>query len=224
LSSTATAEGTELSVSVPFSAAARAAMHTAVFTPAKQGFSGHHGSIHLELGVRIGDDSGGAGFDIEYTPRPPAVFTGQVNERLERGSLVLGMEMEVQTPGRYVLAARVEDTRGQVFAYLGFNEELSRGPVEAPLVLFGKLVLDQGAEPPFRLRDVEGFLLKEDAFPDRELMATLEGVVHTTGRYGSGDFSADEWQSEQRDRYLDEFQRDVDRAQSALDDFDSGRR
>lgn len=215
---TGTAAGAGLRAEVSFTAAASGAMHTATFAPAAQGFAKYHGPIHVALAVRIGEEEGIRGFDIEYTPRAPAVFTGRVNERLVDGSLVLGVELEIDEPGRYVIAARVDDATGRSFAYLSFNEELPRGTTEAALVLFGKLVLDEQALAPFRLRDVEGFLLAEDQYPDRKLLATLEGVVHTTREYGGRDFSDAEWQSEERDRYLDELGRDVDRARRELED------
>lgn len=207
-----------LRAEVPFTAAASGAMHTATFAPAAQGFAKYHGPIHVALAVRIGEEEGVRGFDIEYTPRAPAVFTGRVSERLADGSLVLGVELEIADPGRYVIAARVDDATGRSFAYLSFNEELPRGKAEAALVLFGKLVLDEQALAPFRLRDVEGFLLAEDEYPDRKLLATLEGVVHTTREYGGRDFSDAEWQSEERDRYLDELGRDAERARRELED------
>ena len=215
-SSIAAAPGTDRQVEVPFTPAGGEEMYTAALAPQTQGFAGYHGPIHLALALRIAGESGTAGFDVEYTPEPPATFTGRVTDRLKDGSLVIGLEMDIDEPGRYVLAARVDDANGKSFAYLGFNDELPRGRVEAPLVLFGKLVLDEEARAPFRLRDVEGFLLREDAYPDRALIPTVEGVMHTTRSYERDDFSPEEWQSEQRDRYVEELTRDVERAEDAL--------
>jgi hypothetical protein len=133
------------------------------------------------------------------------------------GSLDIYAGLKITKAGRYVLAARVDDAEGRTFAYLSFNEELGTGMKEAKLHLFGKLVLDQKAKPPFRLRDVEGFLLKENTFPDRELIPTLEGVVHTTKMYQPSDFSDKEWESEEKDRHVKEFTKDVDEAQSHVE-------
>ncbi|HWN67494.1 MAG TPA: hypothetical protein VNM90_07625 [Haliangium sp.] len=192
--------------------------HEARFQPATEGFADHHGPIHVEVELRIAGEAGTASFDLEYTARPPAVVTGRVSEKLVKGSLVLGLELQIEKPGRYVIAGRVDDVTGRSFAYVAFNEELPRGRAEAELVVFGKLVLDEKARSPFRLRDVEGFLLKENADPDRELLPTRAGVVHTTREYRDQDFSADEWQSEERQRHLDEFERDVERARKELEE------
>jgi hypothetical protein len=218
LSSTAMAPGGTQRAEVPFTPEAGGAVHVAMFQPGAEGFADYYGSIHVELSIRIAGETGAAAFDLEYTPRPPAVFTGRVSEKLVKGSLVLGVEMQIEKPGRYVLAARVDDSAGRSFGYVSFNEELPKGRVEAALVVFGKVILDEKATSPFRLRDVEGFLLKENVAPDRELLPTLEGVVHTTKAYRDQDFSAEEWQSEERDRHLDEFERDVERARQELED------
>lgn len=122
------------------------------------------------------------------------------------------MELLVAEPGRYVLDARVDDESSEPFAFLSWNDLLAAGKQEACFTLFGRLVLDEHASAPFRVRDVEGFLLLEDAFPDRKSVPTLEGLVHTTKRYVPNDFSTAEWQSPVKDRYLERLQRDVDSA------------
>lgn len=218
LSSTAMAPGGAQRAEVPFTPEAGGVVHVAMFQPGAEGFADHFGPIRVELAIRIAGETGTAAFDLEYTPRPPAVLTGRISEKLVKGSLVLGVELQIEKPGRYVLAARVDDSTGRSFGYIAFNEELPKGRAEAELVVFGKVVLDEKATSPFRLRDVEGFLLKEDVTPDRELLPTLEGVVYTTRSYRDQDFSAEEWQSEERDRHLDEFERDVERAKQELED------
>jgi len=203
-------------VNVPFSNSGDGAL-VAVFQPSTQGFADYFGIVRLSLQLEVDGETGGASFDIQYTPSPPAVFTGRVREALESGSLNLYVEMEVEKPGQYVLAARADDASGKTFAYLSFNEELGKGRQEAKLQIFGKLVLDAGVQAPFRLHDVEGFLLKENAFPDRELMRMIEGTAHVTKSYASRDFSSSEWESEEKDRHVKEFQKDVDDAKKNLE-------
>lgn len=203
---------------VAFSMEAAGALHSAMFQPASQGFASYFGLIRVEVALRIAGETGTGTFDLEYTSSPPAAFTGRVSEKLVDGSLVLGVDMLVEKPGRYVLAARVDDADGRSFGYVSFNDELPQGRTEAGLVVFGKLVLDEKARAPFQLRDLEGFLLKEDVYPDRELMPTREGLVHTTRTYRDQDFSAEEWQSEERSRHLDELERQTDRAKTELEE------
>ncbi|MFT3767142.1 MAG: hypothetical protein QM820_16720 [Minicystis sp.] len=203
--------GARPSTPLAFSAAEGNAAR-AVFQPSAQGFAGYRGPIHVDVALTVAGEAGGASFEIVYTPAAPAVFTGHVREALEQGSLALHVEMDVAEPGRYVLAARVDDAEGRSFAYLSFNEELGAGRQEARMVLFGKLVRDQGARSPFRVRDLEGFRLLPDTYPDRELMRAIEGTVHTTKAYALRDFSADEWESEEKARHVKEFTKDVEEA------------
>lgn len=193
---------------------------TGRFQPSKQGFPLYSGTLRVDVQVRSGSAEGTASFDIMYTPSPPAVFTGRVREVLEQDSLQLYLGIQVQKAGRYVVAGRVDDESGMPFAHVSFNEELKRGEQEVKLTIAGNLVLDEVPTFPLKLRDVEGFLLKERGDPDRELMTSLRGYVHTTNDYPHTSFSAAEWQSPERQRYLDELNRDVIEAQTYLDDID----
>lgn len=190
---------------------------TGRFQPAKQGFPMYSGTLRVDVRVRSGTYEGSAFFDILYTPSPPAKLTGQVREVFEDGSLFLYLGMEVRKAGRYVVAGRLDDESGTPFAYVSFNEELKEGAQEVKLTIAGNLVHDETPTFPLKLRDVEGFLLKEVGDPDRELLSSLRGYVHTTREYPVTAFSTAEWKSEERDRYIDEYTRDVQEAQAQLD-------
>ena len=73
---------------------------------------------------------------------------------------------------------------------------------------------------PLRLRDVDGFLLIPDTFPDRAMMARQSGVVHTSASYALDRFSPAEWSSEERERYLAEYSRDAETARAQLQRLD----
>jgi hypothetical protein len=191
--------------------------HTARFTPAAEGFALFEGTLRADVEVTSGATRGRATLDIITTGNPPAAFTGQVRESLERGSLVLRLPLQVRKPGRYVIAARVDDADGKDFAYLSFNEELRAGRQEVELTVFGLLVRDEKPRLPLTLRDVDGFLLRESGDPDRELLLPLQGPVHTTKGYPLTAFSDAEWTSEERQRYLTEYGKDVKQAQAHLE-------
>ncbi|HET9619974.1 MAG TPA: hypothetical protein VFP84_01315 [Kofleriaceae bacterium] len=182
---------------------------TTRFQPGKQGFAQHLGGIRIAVHARVADEDGTPSFDLYYTPTPPAVFTRAVREVLDNGSLTLNLGINVHKAGRYLINARVDDANGNGFAFLAFNDEVAEGAQEIPLVVFGKLIHDGHAGAPFKLRDVEGFLLKEDTDPDRELVQPLLGTVYTTQAYPQSAFSDQEWQSEQRTRTIDEFTRNL---------------
>lgn len=187
--------------------------------PAMQGFAGHAGIIRIELHLKVNEQTGFVFFDIFYTPDPPAVWvggSGGVREALEAGSLNFYVKAQVRDAGRYVVTGRIDDAKGQPFALISFNNELSAGANEIKLNLFGKLLVDEKPVFPLTLRDVDGFLLKEDSTPDRALMPRLPGRVLVSRTYPLAAFSEAEWDSEERARYLAEYGRDVESARAHL--------
>lgn len=190
--------------------------HVAIFQPQAQGFRGYSGPLQVSFTVQAGGESGELSFDLLYTSDPPARFTGKVREAVEAGSLRLYAGIEVAKPGRYVITGRVFDSRNQPLGYLQLNEQLSAGAQELPLVVFGKLIRDESPVWPLTLQDLDGFLLYEDRDPDRDELAILAGLVYRTRSHSSAEFSADEWQSEERTDHLKEFQKDVSEAESHL--------
>ncbi|MBQ0959844.1 hypothetical protein KAK06_12905 [Ideonella sp. 4Y11] len=183
--------------------------------PAAMGFADYAGTLRLLLELSQDGRRGEFAFELVYEPQVPAQWAG-VREAVQDGSLVFALGLQVAQPGRYLISARLDDAQGQPFALLQFNEELGSGAQQARLVAFGKLLRDGQPAMPLRLRDVEGFLLHPDRHPDRAMLPRLAGVVHTSRVYPLSRFSEAEWQSEERQRYLDELQRDVDRARREL--------
>jgi len=184
-------------------------------TPSLQGFASQPGTIRVLVEVVANGEQGVVGYDIVYVPEVPGTWSG-VREALENGTLNFYLKAQVRGPGRYVASARVSDAHGLPFALLQFNELLPAGAVEFKLSLPGLLVRDKAPAFPLQLVDVEAFLLKPDTFPDRAMMPRLPGVVHVSKAYPLESFSAEEWNSEERNRYLGEYARDVVRAEDEL--------
>lgn len=196
-------------------------VYGAQLQPSAQGFNG--GQIRVELILDYRGQQGSTSFDLFYTPQSPAEWQGGVREAMENGSLSFFLKADVREPGRYVVTGRLDDAEGKPFALLTFNDELGAGVQQVRLSLFGKLVRDARPAFPLTLRDVDGFLLRPDSFPDRSLMPRLAGRVHTSSSYPLSSFSDQEWSSEERDRYLAELTRDVDQAQQQVNQLGGGR-
>ncbi|MFZ5545653.1 MAG: hypothetical protein ACOZJZ_19020 [Pseudomonadota bacterium] len=194
--------------------------HGALLQPGAQGFGA--GQIRVEVFFDAGGEPSGTYFDLFYTPHPPAVWQGGVREAVADGSLHFYLKADVREAGRYVVSARLDDANGKPFALLSFNDEVRAGPQEFRLSVFGKLLRDGQPAFPLTLRDVDGFLLRPDTFPDRSLMPRLVGRVHTSASYPLASFSPMEWSSEERDRYLAELSRDVEEARLRLKQLKSG--
>jgi hypothetical protein len=184
-------------------------VYSARLTPSAQGFANYAGTIRLLAEVASDARQGVAQFDVVYAPEAPATWAG-VREALEAGSLNFYLKANVRQAGRYVVSARVDDANGVPFALLQFNDEVAVGTREFRLQVFGALVLDKSPAFPLQLRDVDGFLLIPDKFPDRATMARQSGVVYTSARYTRDRFSAAEWSSEERSRYLAEYGKDAE--------------
>jgi hypothetical protein len=189
---------------------------SARLSPQTQGFAGFGGTIRVLVFVRADGKEGVAHFDVIYTEDTPATW-GSIREAQESGSLNFYLKANIRVAGRYVVNARVDDARGQPFALLTFNEEVAAGAQEFKLHLFGALIRDKRPVFPLKLRDVEGFLLIPDKFPDRLMMSRRVGVVYTSGNYSADSFSPNEWSSEERERYLAEYGRDLDAARIELE-------
>ena len=192
----------------------------AILAPAQTGLAGFAGTIRTEVRYSVGGKNGALLFDVVYTPELPAMWSGPPREAVENGSLDFILPAEVRMPGRYVIEGRVDDAKGRPFALVTFNDVLGPGPNAVKLAVFGKLMRDQDAALPLTLRDVDGYLLKENADPDRAMMPRLEGKVYTSKAGSNQSFSNAEWQSEERTRYLNEFSKDVAKARNALARFD----
>lgn len=190
-------------------------VYSAEFQPSRTAFADFAGTLRLQLTLSQEGRQGVVNFDVIYQPLVPAEW-GAISDRLAEGSLDFMVGLNVKQPGRYVVNARVDDAKGQPFALVSFNEVLGGGAQAARLRLFGKLLRDGTPTMPLRLRDLQGFLLLEDRFPDRAMLPRREGVVHCSGSYAIKSFSDAEWTSEERDRYLTELGRDVSQLQGQL--------
>ena len=192
----------------------------AVLTPGQTGLALFHGTIRTEVRYTAGGKNGVLIFDVIHSPKAPAVWAGPPREAIEDGSLAFILRVDVRQPGRYVITGRIDDAGGKPFALATFNEVLGPGPNEVKLVAFGKLLIDGAPRLPLTLRDVDGYLLKENTDPDRELMPRLEGAVLTSRTRSLEGMADAEWTSEERQRYLTEFARDRRQAQAELAKFD----
>jgi len=191
---------------------------SAVLQPSTQGFADFAGTIRLQVYLNQDGQLGNVYFDVVYQPLVPAEWAG-VREALSNGSLDFFLKARVAQPGRYVVSARVDDASGKPFALLSFNDEVAAGAQEFRLTLFGKLVRDTAPVFPLTLRDVQGFLLLPDKFPDRAMLPRLTGAVYTSRSYALASFADTEWSSEERDRYLAELNKDVSESKQQVEEL-----
>lgn len=190
-------------------------VYSARFQPSRTAFADFAGTVRLQVTLSQDGKQGVVNFDIVYQPLVPAEW-GAISDRVADGSLDFVVGLNVKQPGRYVVNARVDDARGQPFALVSFNDELGAGAQSARLRVFGKLLRDGAPAMPLQLRDLQGFLLVPDSFPDRAMLPRQEGVVYKSASHAMKSFSDAEWRSEERDRYLAELGKDVRELEAQL--------
>ena len=191
-------------------------VYTGRLDPVNEGFGNFAGMIRTELIVQSGDQQGYVAFDVVYAPQVPATWAGPVRDVLQDGSLDFVLAANVAQPGRYVITGRVDDATGKPLALVTFNNELGAGAQQVPLQVYGRLVRDAKPVFPLVLHDVEGFLLRPDAYPDRALMPARDGPVATSRKYGLAQFTDASWSSDETQRYLAEYGKDVAQAQQQV--------
>ncbi|OIJ42283.1 hypothetical protein [Massilia timonae] len=205
-------------VAVPFAEQGGAWQGT--LAPAQTALAGFHGTIRLEVRYQAGGRAGFVLFDVMYSPQSPATWSGAPREAVDGGALQFALPLEVRLPGRYVVTGRVDDADGRPFALATFNEVLGQGAQQVRLRVYGKLLHDGAPRLPLLLRDVEGYLLRENVDPDRLLLPRLEGKVFASRTRSLAGVPDAEWQSEERSRYLAEYAKDRAAARTRLAHFD----
>ncbi|MDY0976439.1 hypothetical protein SOM61_15810 [Massilia sp. CFBP9012] len=205
-------------VAVPF--ADEGAAWRGTLAPAQTALAGFHGTIRLEVRYQAGGREGVVLFDVIYSPQSPASWSGRPREAVDGGALQFALPLDVRLPGRYVVTGRVDDAAGRPFALATFNEVLGQGAQQVRLQVHGKLLHDGAPRLPLLLRDVEGYLLRENLDPDRLLLPRLEGKVFASRTRSLDGVPDTEWQSEERSRYLAEYAKDRAAARTRLARFD----
>ena len=191
-------------------------VYTGRLDPMAEGFGNFAGMIRTELLVQSGEQQGYVAFDVVYAPQVPATWAGPVRDTLQDGSLDFVLAANVVEAGRYVITGRVDDANGKPFALVTFNDELRAGAQQVTLQVYGRLVRDQKPAFPLTLHDVDGFVLRPDAYPDRALMPPRDGPVATSRKYSLAQFTDATFSSDETQRYLSEYGKDVTQAQQQV--------
>jgi hypothetical protein len=194
----------------------------ATFAPQAGALAGFHGTIRSEVRFSVNGRAGVVLFDVIHSPELPAIWTGVPREAIGADALEFTLPLDVRLPGRYVVSGRIDDALGRPFALASFNELLGEGTQSVALRVHGKLLHDADPAPPLPLvlRDVEGYLLRENADPDRLLLARREGPVLVSRTLSLAGVPDHVWQSEERSRYLAEYAKDRAAARERLAAFD----
>ena len=134
--------------------------------------------------------SGTLMFYFTGSERLPAEFTGEFEDWLHEGDLVVGVGLEVEHAGRYRVEANLYSLGGEPVAWARFEEHLERGEQQANLLFDGLIFRDAGVRPPYVVGEVRGARLRPGDAPHREELASLDGRHRLENHYVLEDFRA----------------------------------
>lgn len=152
--------------------------------------------------------------DFSSTPEAPAAFTGLVRERVEAGSLILAVELNVTRAGRYRIYGNLMKGE-QPIGYAKQTLDLEGGLVSVPLLFFGKVLHDKAVSGPYTLVAVRGERL--NVMDGRALQPSLHLVEavppmttpYVTAAHDAASFSSAEWDSDVKRERIAELEREI---------------
>jgi hypothetical protein len=193
-------------VSLAFGATGR--RRSATFAPAELGLE-QPARIRLSVEIECNGKREEHAIHVVYSPERalPARFTGEFRDALEGGSLMVHAGIEVAVAGWFVIDANLHDAHGRPVAWTRFKGELAAGRGEVPLSFFGKVLLDSGGEPPFRMAELRGARYAEGRDPDLEPMPPYAGTHGVDCDLGA--LSDAEWDAPEKRAKLEMLEREA---------------
>jgi hypothetical protein len=177
---------------------------TAVFTP-NDHWPDYVGQVQVSSsfaaqGLKL--QKGNLGFFFTSASRIPARFTGKISDRLAAGDLLFDVGLDVIKSGLFRIEANLFDADGLPFGWARYEGELFKGEATATLQFYGLLFHDAEARPPYTLRGLRGYRLRQGDIPDREDMQEFAGDYLAKGSYALNRFRSDINDSPRRQRMI----------------------
>jgi hypothetical protein len=193
---------------VDLPAASSGTSYRAAFTPEAH-WPNHLGTVHVKTTFRasgLEEQTGSLAFYFTPSALVPGRFTGNVDDHLDNGNLVVEVGVEIDTPGTYRIEANLYDAYDQPIAWARFQGDLTAGTQDAPLSFHGLIFHDQGAAPPFILRDVRGHRMRPGDAPHREDIPSPDGEWKVADDFILADFSQSAHQSPRKEKMVKMYQ------------------
>lgn len=186
-------------------------MYTLAFSPDEAEW----GEFEVSVQFYIAEENVPEKYELRTTfissPRAPAVFSGDISDRLENGSLVVDVELDVEKPGRYRIFGNLTSA-DRYIAYSKQDVLLGTGKQKVSLLFFGKIFHDMAAEDgTFKVVDIRGHRLNlaeklsEQMEPEIEAIPPIVGAFETQ-IYQLAQFSKVAWDSPEKRQRLQDLQ------------------
>lgn len=128
----------------------------------------------MQLSLKFGIPAENSGFihDMKVhffsSPVTPATFTGNFRERIENGSLIIAVELDVRMPGRYTIEGNLFAAEDKPIAHTKTDARLTGGKQMVDLLFFGKIFHERRSGGPYILKGLRG--IQETSALDPELL------------------------------------------------------
>ncbi len=167
----------------------------------------YNGMLMLKVEFRIPnvDHTLAAQLDFMMTAAPPAVFTGNVKERLVPQGLELSVELDVRERGYFFTQILLFDATDKPIGYAMSRNTWEVGKREAVFLFFGLLFHDAQAVAPYVARTFTGGRLPEESEPFKIEIPPYQGEYRTK-TYKLSDFSDAEWESPDKDKLIQQLE------------------
>lgn len=163
----------------------------------------------VTLGMTVTFDAGGGVeqrvLHVAYTPTAaiPARFTGTFRDVVENGSLVIYAGIEVAQAGFFLIDCNLYGPGNEPVAWTRFKGDLPQGAGEVRLEFFGKLLRDQGVEPPFHIGQLRGARRVELRDPSYDQMELGAWSYTTRSDFHLADLSDAEFDDDHKRHMID---------------------
>ena len=146
--------------------------------------------------------------DFTYAPRDVLRVVG-IGDAMADGSLAITLDVDAAEAGVYTFQANLMSGDEQTpLAWCDIGARLDAGRSKVRLTFFGKVLRDQLQNGPYVLRDLRGFLHKDDA--EHNIWWSAPGSYRTAA-YRATDFSPAEWDSVEKREKLQSMQDIIDK-------------
>lgn len=165
------------------------------------------GEVIMEIKITIPADTSQEEYQLatsfKISPVAPAQFTGQFSDHLENGSLIVDVEVNVDKPGRFIIAGNL-NVQDEPIAHATEDLYLEQGVHRVPLLFFGKILREFGMPSgTYTLTNVRGHRLNLASRLIDQKEPEIEGIPQFTDEfrtapYELNQFSDAEWDSPEK--------------------------
>ncbi len=169
-----------------------------LFTLAFEPQSSDWGEVVVMVSLSILEEGGQHEYKLQssfsVSPSAPAIFSGRVTDRLENGSLMVDVELNVSKAGRYRVYGNLKSGENYI-AYSKKDLHLEQGVQTVSLHYFGKIFHDMKAnDGMFAVADIRGYRFNladnfaDQTEPEREEIPPFK-ADYITAPYKMSNFS-----------------------------------